>query len=274
LKAIWFARLKTKKLRLMARFPDHGGVLVALRRLGRHEGGFTLVEMAIVLAIMGVLIAMLVPLLGNIAETNRNELTMTRLGDIDDALIVFLRQTGRLPCPAAPDGEPLGVERSGCSIAGSNDGIVPFRTLGLPQAGARDGYGDYFTYHVASDYAAASLPAGLNDEFGYCLVAPGVPNGTLMIEDLRGNPVTGQPIAYVVVSHGKNGRGRYGPPGTDRINTEAAGLLESENSDGDDRFVDSVPIAESAERGPYDDRLLWRTRDALADKAVEFGCAR
>jgi prepilin-type N-terminal cleavage/methylation domain-containing protein len=106
----------------------------------RGERGFSLIEMAIVLAIMGLLIAMLAPLLGDISESNRAEVTLMRLDKVNDAMVVFLRQNGRLPCPGAPDDTPLGIERSSCAAGDGNSGIVPFRTLGLPQADARDGY--------------------------------------------------------------------------------------------------------------------------------------
>jgi len=230
--------------------------------------------MAIVLAIMGLLIAMLAPLLGDISESNRAEVTLVRLDRVNDAMVVYVRQNGRLPCPAAPDGDPLGIERSRCAAGDGNSGIVPFRTLGLPQADARDGYANYFTYHVAAGYADDDLAADLTDPMGFCFVNAAMPGGDLAIEDRAGASLTGQDIAYVVMSHGKNGHGRYNPPGNSKISADIGGPFEVENSDGDDRFVDSVRLSQDGTGGPYDDVVSWKTRDGLAGLAIEFGCSR
>ncbi len=236
------------------------------------QQGFTLIEMAIVLAIMGLLIGMLAPVLGGISENNRAEATSMRLNAIDDAMVVFLRLNGRLPCPAAPDGDPLGLERSACSVDADNDGIVPFRSLGLSQAEARDGYNNYFSYHVARAYADPNLSQEIADPLGFCLAGGQSPEGDLDIQDRHGDSLSVQDIAYVVVSHGKNGHGRYNPPGTDRVNDHKGGLLEDENVDGDTQFIESVRIEVEGNDGPYDDTMSWKTRDGLAGRAVEFGC--
>ncbi len=63
----------------------------------------------------------------------------------------YLAQNGRLPCPAdvlAPP-ESRGERRFGCAqTRGGYIGIVPYRTLGLPESVAKDGYGQWMTYVV------------------------------------------------------------------------------------------------------------------------------
>jgi hypothetical protein len=76
------------------------------------------------------------------------------------------------------------------------------------------------------------------------------------------------------MSHGKNGHGRYNPPGNIAFSADIGGPFEIENSDGDDRFVDSAQLSEEGVGGPYDDVVSWKTRDALAGRAIEFGCSR
>ena len=237
------------------------------------EKGFTLIEMAIVIAIIGVLVAMLAPLLGNIAENNRTELTVQRMDQIENAMVVFLRQNGRLPCPAAPNGSPLGDERASCNSGNNNDGIVPFRSLGLAEADVRDGYGNYLTYHVAEDYADSGLPTVITDPGGFCFVASGEPNGDLDIEDINGTNVTGQDIAFALISHGKNGYGRYNPPGNGKVDANGGGTFEDENNDSDADFVDGIRLTDDATDGPLDDSVIWKTRDGLASQAIEFGCS-
>ena len=65
------------------------------------QNGFTLLEMAIVLMIVGLLLGgMLVPLTAQMDQRNFTE-TRKSLDDIQQALIGYAIINGRLPCPAS-----------------------------------------------------------------------------------------------------------------------------------------------------------------------------
>ncbi len=94
-----------------------------------RQYGFTLIEIALVLIILGILAnAFLQPIGSRLDAAKRNE-TEQLLLQIEQAVIGFTVAHGRLPCPAPPD--QLAVERSTC--AGTDaQGVVPAVTLGLP----------------------------------------------------------------------------------------------------------------------------------------------
>lgn len=92
--------------------------------------GFSLVEMAIVLVVMGALLGGLVlPLRQTVEQTRRSD-AKAQLAEIRHALLGFAASRGRLPCPATPPS--AGLEDP---IGGGNcirqHGFLPARTLAL-----------------------------------------------------------------------------------------------------------------------------------------------
>ncbi len=106
----------------------------------RHRG-FTLIEMAVVLVIVGLLLGgMLVPLATQM-ETDRRKETTATLESIREALIGFAVINGRLPCPDTNDD---GVAEPACNTGANqrNSAGLPFATLGVccaPTPGAIPG---------------------------------------------------------------------------------------------------------------------------------------
>ncbi|MFN5174754.1 MAG: type II secretion system protein, partial [Holosporaceae bacterium] len=78
------------------------------------QGGFSLLEVALALTIMTFALTSALPLLQQALQDGRRRTTETRLQQAQNALATYLRQTGRLPCPARAvsrgGGEPLGAE--------------------------------------------------------------------------------------------------------------------------------------------------------------------
>lgn len=79
------------------------------------------------------------------------------LAKIDLALVGFVQQNRRLPCPAdgtiATGAANAGVEQrdattGACIPANQSNGIVPWVAIGLPESGALDSYGDRVAYRV------------------------------------------------------------------------------------------------------------------------------
>jgi len=131
--------------------------------------GFSLVELAVALAIIALLLAgALIPLSTQIDVRNSAD-TQRSMESIREAIIGFAQANGRLPCPAdgsVPAGAAgAGTEQvSGNSCAAVNSAsctavngavpcsVVPWATLGVPET---DSWGRRFTYRVSPAFADA-----------------------------------------------------------------------------------------------------------------------
>jgi prepilin-type N-terminal cleavage/methylation domain-containing protein len=138
----------------------------------RRDRGFTLVEIAVVIVILGLLLTMLLGISSTMIAQQRREATRVRLIAVETALTLYASQNQRLPCPAngsLPSSDPTyGKEITTgagaaiqCHIAGVANGqqfgVLPWATLGLSEADVTDGWGTRLTYRVASEFVR--LPA-------------------------------------------------------------------------------------------------------------------
>lgn len=128
----------------------------------KKYSGFTLVEMAIVLLIIAGIMAIALPLTGTLIDNSNRAKTTTNLQAVQLALVNFVTQNKRLPCPAdgaIPDGaagagvearNPAGdclVTTPGATV-GQLRGVVPWVTLGINSTDAQDAWNNRITYRV------------------------------------------------------------------------------------------------------------------------------
>jgi prepilin-type N-terminal cleavage/methylation domain-containing protein len=114
-----------------------------------HQG-FTLVELALVLALIGLVFGGLaVPLATQITQKNVLE-TQNKLQTTIDTLIGYATLNGHLPCPDT-NGDGLSEPTCNDSVSGSNVslGYVPWVTLGL--SFQSDAWGNRMRYAASSD---------------------------------------------------------------------------------------------------------------------------
>ncbi len=153
---------------------------------GRPAGGFTLIEIAVVIVVLALLLAMLAGLATAMISQQRREVTRQKLAGVETALALFVSQNRRLPCPAdgrlASDNANAGLERPvggiNCQVVtgtanSQTHGVVPWRTLGLAESDVTDGWGNRMTYRVAPELVAADSmnltncdPGGTNNTLG------------------------------------------------------------------------------------------------------------
>jgi prepilin-type N-terminal cleavage/methylation domain-containing protein len=145
---------------------------IEVSRFPRPARGFTLIEIVVVLFILGVAISMAAAITSALTASQRLSTTTARMQAIDAAIVQFVMQQKRLPCPAdgrtASGQASAGVEQRSntghCNIAGVADnvqhGVVPWVSLGLSESDATDGWNRRFTYRIQPALAAdASLDA-------------------------------------------------------------------------------------------------------------------
>lgn len=123
----------------------------------RKQQGFSLIELAIVTVILGLMMTMLIPVASSQLEQQRRRETISKMTVIDQAITAFVMANRRLPCPA--DGTvPAGTLNAGVEVRDPNgdcgtqtNGVLPWISLGLSEADATDGYFARFTYRVPPD---------------------------------------------------------------------------------------------------------------------------
>jgi prepilin-type N-terminal cleavage/methylation domain-containing protein len=219
--------------------------------------GFTLVEMAVVLVIVGLLVGGFIGTLSSRIETTRYAETKEDLEDIILAIIGYAYKNGGLPCPDA-DGD--GASEINCSAA--TNGHVPWDTLGL---GSGDPWNNHYEYWLDANFTG---PFDLNTNTGAGgQVKTRSPDGTTLI------PLASSVVA-VVFSRGKNGLGAVGVDGSPKAPIPATGHSdEDENGDGDNIFVSRSPTHEddTTNVGTFDDKVVWISEYELKAKMVQAG---
>ena len=135
----------------------------------RKSRGFSLVEIAIVLAILGFVLTIGLQATGAYLSHERRKVSLARVAGLDVALANYVAVQGRLPCPAdgaLPPGDAnLGLERREADgtclvVAGPpitpimNRGVVPWVTLGLTETEALDGWNTHISYRTITAVAA------------------------------------------------------------------------------------------------------------------------
>jgi prepilin-type N-terminal cleavage/methylation domain-containing protein len=272
---------------------------LSVRGWRQHERarGFTLTELAIVVAVIALLLGGLTLTLATQSELRRVNDTQRALDLAKDALIGFAMTRGRFPCPADPTiatgAANAGVERADCwTIPANQYGALPWVTLGVSET---DAWGRRFSYRVFSDFAdpnnATVGPVSVTPPD--CPAAPPVDpskpsfmlcsqgNATVQTRNptdrsLRNLAVT---LPVLIISHGSNGFGARqsdgtllpAPPGAD----EAANASAASANFRVRETVRGVPGCDDATPGTplceFDDLVSWVPLPILMNRMVASG---
>lgn len=221
----------------------------ALTALVQHSRrGFTLIEIAIVLVVIGLLISGGLLAVGPVIQSAKISETKQKMATVEAALLGYVIANGCLPCPAARGASATGITNngtadyttacgSGGACTGAGNGLVPWVTLGIAENDAIDGWGRRLIYSVDPTLTNASNDVQRNSDGSFPTFT-----STLGMENLAGDTLGYNAIAYVLVSHGSDGSfGETvdGTTGADKYGQAAGatGLGQHENGNGDINFA-------------------------------------
>jgi prepilin-type N-terminal cleavage/methylation domain-containing protein len=249
--------------------PEHckpfvGGVSPVKRKA---SSGFTLVELAIVLLVTGILMVAYLDASRLWLETRYHDVTMARMRLIQEAMTHYIASNGAYPCPTAPFSyNPDDIQSDDCTTLNLTqikqaekhgivfinynnrqiiEGAVPFRLLNIPRESALDGWDNQFTYAITTE---------LTDHSTF-----NANRGAIGIIDENDKSMLNPPASalWALVSHGPDGSGVY-HDGAATANSCPPGRRETINCNHLGRFA-VAPTSFADNKGFYDDIVFYRT---------------
>lgn len=220
--------------------------------LSSRIGGFTLVEMAVVLIMLGLMLGWLLTPLEAQIDQRRLQETRASLAEIKEVLIGFAMINGRFPCPATvtdPANANFGVEITPCSSGAASEGYLPWKTLGVVETDAwgeiqktsAGGMIGYLRYRVDREFSKPFNMATETSNFD-----------KLKVQDSVGNSLTAEAQRPVVIFY-STGKNR---------------LADGENAD----YETTNGVYQSDVQSPvFDDHVIWITRPLLMSRMVAAG---
>lgn len=235
----------------------------------RKEEGFALVEVAIALIVMGIVMGVGLPSFLHYLQWQKIRETKEKQEKIFYSVASFVLQNGFIPLPADPHerGENFGLSRQSVQSSSELRGLIPFKTLGLPEDYARDGFKRYFTYIGG---ALQKEEVDVSNQSSFCQSFPFYP---MEVDERRSHGgvskrsfdlASRNPIVLILISHGESGHGAYyGSAGsikqTSRL--DQAGADKRQNASPSLRIVSRALSKKPQDF--FDDMVTWVTRDNL-----------
>lgn len=238
------------KINTCQRLPSRFYNRACVYKFRQINSGFSLLELSIVLLIFGLMIGGIAAALTQDARRSKQTNLKMKIDAIEQALGAFVKKNNALPCPADGTylltstyfGQEGGTIGDGtCSTGAAYDGngnrvsdptpptanfslgntvggVVPVRSLGLPDEYAFDPWGGRFTYAVDKRMTATGA---------FTTYSSIDSTGSITVNDNAGNSRLTNAIT-VIISHGENGHGAFQLSGT-RKNSGSTNANEQTN---------------------------------------------
>ncbi|WP_229261229.1 type II secretion system protein [Duganella levis] len=227
-------------------------------RMTHRQSGFTLVEIAIVLLIVGLMIGGMLAPLSSQMEQRRVTDTKRAMEEAREALYGFALRNGYLPCPAISSTNGL-EDRTG-NACNKRYGFLPWATLGVSRL---DGWDRLMGYSVTPAFGDS-----------YNLFTLRTPRDiTIGTRSANGQLVRASAISdipAVIVSFGHNGYGATSDQDTVIIDAGAGNVDEKNNLQATGTTLIMRDATEDAHTpgGAFDDMVLWISPNILYNRMV------
>jgi len=189
-----------------------------LRFRGYREKGFTLIEIAIVMIIIGILIGGGMPLLRALTEQKKRNETLSYMAEVKDSIISYAKIHGRLPLA---DGNMDGIEDRNCY-----SGLLPYITLNVKPV---DSYSGHLKYEINEDLG--------QDKYTTCRALKNGLYGHPKVVDADATPEAFS-VAAVIISSGRMDADNDGRE-FDKI---TKGSFRGDNTDGRPNYIRYPPV--------------------------------
>lgn len=247
-----------------------------------NRSGFTLIEMAIVLVIVGLLLNGGLMVLSTQQEIRRIDETMTLLNEAREALLGYALINGRLPCPASAVSNGFESPAGGGVCTNPFNGFLPAVTLGLSGVDT-SGYlvdawrlnQNRIRYAVTSandsafttpngmhTLAQASGLAALASDLRVCASSTGI-SATQCATPETTNVLSNNAVAIIYSLGGNAPAGGTGADESANPNANSA--------NNDPVFVSHYPVGPGGPGGEFDDLLIWLSPNILFSRMVAAG---
>ncbi|SHN39874.1 prepilin-type N-terminal cleavage/methylation domain-containing protein [Duganella sacchari] len=226
--------------------------------MSRRQAGFTLVEIAIVLLIVGLLIGGMIAPLSSQMEQRRISDTRRTMDEAREALFGYALRNGYLPCPAISSSNGL-EDRTG-NVCNKRYGYLPWAALGI---GRLDGWNHLMGYTVTPAFADSGVLFTLKTPRDIT-IATRAANGQLTAAtDINDIPAA-------IISFGRNGYGATSDQNSIIADSGAGNIDEKTNlqSSGNALIARDVSDDPRAPGGAFDDMVLWISPNILYNRMV------
>ena len=243
----------------------------------RKQTGFTLLELAVVMAVIGVFLSLSLSAGREQYRVQEVKIGWQQLNLIKQSLRFYGQVHGKLPCPADPaltpsdsgygepatdcsDDTPPGsitrVEYPASSGSYVRIGAVPVHALGLERALMKDPWGNFYLYAISEDHLT-TLDADTE--------------GVIAVEDGSGNALTTS-ASFLLLTHGESGGGGISAETNSVLTACDAATLDGENCDFDDGLFYEARYFDTADAGIafYDDYLVWDTNGTVLQEVASI----
>lgn len=207
--------------------------MTSLRLLLKSNDGFLPMLLAIIIGVGGFISVGVIMVNRGGGNLQKGKANLEQLADLEKAIRADAYLNRRLPCPAHGDGD--GGAKSSCT-GNENDGVIPWRDLGLTREAVTDPFGHLISYIVDPTLSSGNFCSG-------AAARPG---------SIRLNPTTSTSL-FVVISHGPSGLGGWlpagGQPAVPFSPLELENCTNSSATGGAPACND--PNADAVTQGPY-----------------------